>query len=92
MYIKHKISKEFRSIKLVHVYSKLYFVADCGSPTSVTDSTYNLNQDKNGTVATYSCDSGYTMIGSASVSCLSPGNWASLPVCIGVLLFSFIFL
>ena len=63
---------------------KLLFSVDCGSldnpgngVVSFTDTTYN-------SVATYSCNTGYTLTGDDMRTCQSSGVWSdSEPTCTG---------
>ena len=62
----------------------IFTVVNCGPPPSIpngspgtpTRTTYG------GTVA-YSCNHGYELSGSATVTCLASGSWSTRPTCIG---------
>ena len=44
--------------------------------------TFSSSSLSSGTIATYSCDSGYSLVGSSSRICLSSGSWnGSQPYC-----------
>ena len=59
-------------------------VVDCGSlprpangAVSLTNTTYN-------SVATYSCNDGYNLMGDATRTCLASGSWSgTAPTCEG---------
>ena len=62
-------------------------VVDCGSPPSISNGSPGTpsNTSFRGTV-TYICNVGYTLSGSATVSCLASGNWSTTPTCTGIVL------
>ena len=70
----------------VHTCYCLYYntAVDCGPPPSVTNGSPGTPTSTTfrGTV-TYSCDSGYSQSGVATVTCLSDGSWSTTPTCTG---------
>ncbi|XP_064386214.1 sushi, von Willebrand factor type A, EGF and pentraxin domain-containing protein 1-like [Halichondria panicea] len=54
----------------------------CGPPPSITNgSPGQPTSTMIGGEATYTCDTGYLLIGSETITCLSTGNWSSSPSC-----------
>ncbi|XP_074650374.1 sushi, von Willebrand factor type A, EGF and pentraxin domain-containing protein 1-like [Tubulanus polymorphus] len=53
---------------------------DCGTPT-ITDGKAVYTATTFGSTATFSCNSGFTMIGISPVTCLSDATWSSKPTC-----------
>ena len=63
-------------------------VVDCGPPTDPTNGQVDTSSGTTfGSTATYTCDTGYTLSGSQSRTCIASGKW-TLPQsqCIGKLL------
>ena len=65
-------------------------VVDCGNLTNPENSSVNHSA---GTTfqqtATYSCDTGYGLVGDSTRTCQATGNWSgSAPTCQGMLLHS----
>ena len=57
---------------------------DCGSPHSIFNGSPGTSTGTTfGGTMTYSCNSGYTLSGSARVSCLATGAWSTRPDCTG---------
>ncbi|KAL4224907.1 biological adhesion [Mactra antiquata] len=52
---------------------------DCEQPTSVAYSTINVTSTLFGGTAFYTCDVGFTLIGTADRNCAGDGNWTSAP-------------
>ena len=60
---------------------------DCGSPPSTSyGSPGTPTSTTFGGTVTYSCNNGYTLSGSATVSCLATGDWSSQPTCSGMVM------
>ena len=51
----------------------------CGPPPSIPNGS--LTSTVPGQTVTYSCNNGYFLFGSATVSCLASGSWSILPIC-----------
>ena len=60
---------------------------DCGTPPDVADGTYTLSDGtKQGSVATYSCNTGYKLKrnNQNKQTCTASGDWSgTLPQCVG---------
>ena len=65
----------------------LYTAVDCGTPPPITNgSPRTATSTTFGGTATYSCDNGLVISGSAVISCLATGSWSTPPSCLaGVL-------
>ena len=59
-------------------------VRDCGQPPQVANAGGRpISSDTGvGSLFQYSCAPGFTLIGSAAVTCLNTGDWSDLPQCI----------
>ena len=70
-------------LNLVYVCTN-YTAIDCGTPPTITNGSPGTPTSTTfrGTVI-YSCDNGYTLSGSATVTCLASGSWSTTPTCIG---------
>ena len=57
-------------------------LSDCGTPSSITGGSVTAS---GGTAvlaeATYTCDSGYTLSGGATVTCQADASWSTSPSC-----------
>ncbi|XP_060580368.1 sushi, von Willebrand factor type A, EGF and pentraxin domain-containing protein 1-like [Ruditapes philippinarum] len=55
---------------------------DCGQPPSPGEGQVSYGSGTTyGRVATYTCNSGYDLIGQTSVTCQNNGSWSNVPVC-----------
>ena len=63
---------------------------DCGNLTHPANGQVTLTAGTTvGQIATYSCDTGYNLVGDSTRTCQATGNWSgSAPTCQGVLLHS----
>ena len=63
-------------------YTCLLPVVDCGSPGIPQNGQVDVDDTAFRSVATYSCDEGYELVGEASRVCGSDGEWSeSIPSC-----------
>ena len=61
----------------------LHLAVDCGAPDPA-DPNGDLNVDRTtlGGTASYSCDTGFVLVGQATATCQSNGEWSSeAPTC-----------
>ena len=57
-------------------------VVSCGPPPSVYNgSPGTVTSGIVGEMVTYSCNHGYILLGPVTVTCLSTGQWSTLPSC-----------
>ena len=57
-------------------------ITDCGLPTVLENGDFQIQTDTlTDAIATYSCDSGYTLVGDADVTCQVNGQWEAPPNC-----------
>jgi formylglycine-generating enzyme len=54
---------------------------DCGAPPTVTHGSRTFTSTTLSSTASYSCNSGYTRSGSATVTCGATGIWGTPPTC-----------
>lgn len=47
----------------------------CDNLSDQTNGSISISTDGNTTTATYACDSGYSLSGTAVVECMSDGTW-----------------
>ena len=66
----------------------MYFhtVVDCGSLTDPANGQVNLTAGTTfGQTATYSCNTGYNLVGDSTRACQATGEWSgSTPTCEGI--------
>ena len=59
-----------------------YFTLDCGQPPTPGHGKVSYSSGTTyGMVATYTCNTGYDLIGQTSVTCQNNGTWTNIPVC-----------
>ena len=64
-----------------------YSVVDCGPAPSITNGSPGTpDMTTFGGTVTYTCDNGFTLSGSAMITCLATGSWSTPPSCTGVLI------
>ena len=72
-----------RSIIVTNFYASFPAI-DCGDPGTPTNGQRSLSSTTYNSVATYTCDVGYTLQGPNSRTCQSDGLWSgSVPQCLG---------
>ncbi len=54
---------------------------DCGAPPSISDGSRTIAGTTLGETATYSCNIGFSISGSAIITCLASGSWEPEPAC-----------
>ena len=66
----------------------ILIIADCGSLNATANGRVNHNDGTRiGHTATYSCNTGYNLVGDSTRTCQATGNWSgSAPTCQGTLL------
>ena len=69
------------------MYFLILTVVDCGNLTDpVNGSVIHTAGSTFGQTATYSCNTGYSLVGDSTRTCQAEGNWSeSAPTCQGVL-------
>ena len=86
----HYITFELLVVRLNDLYFILIYsvplAVDCGDPGTPTNGHHNFSSTTYTSVATYTCDVGYTLQGSNSRTCQSNGQWSgSVPQCNGMI-------
>ena len=73
----------------VIIDSFIVLAINCGEPVSITNGDVSYSSTIVDSLATYSCNNGYTLVGdSDTVKCTNSGEWeGSIPACIGTLQF-----
>ena len=60
-------------------------VVDCGNLMDPANGAVSLTTTTYNSVATYSCNDGYTLVGDTSRTCLDDGSWSgTAPTCTGM--------
>ena len=76
---------QMNALYSVSMYS-VPLAIDCGDPGTPANGQRSLSGTTPGYVAIYTCDVGYTMQGSTSITCQYNGQWSgSVPQCNGML-------
>ena len=67
----------------LHVIFLILIVVDCGNLTDPANGSFTLTSGTTfGQTATYSCDTGYNLVGDGIRTCQATGNWSeSEPTC-----------
>ena len=71
------------------VYS--FAVVDCNTPPTINDGSRIVTTTTYQSTATYSCNNGYIMSGSPTVTCLASGSWSPTPTCTGTYIDGYIY-
>ena len=70
----------------LHVIFIILIVVDCGSLTDPANGQVDLTSETFGQTATYSCNTGYNLVGDSTRTCQATGEWSgSAPTCQGTL-------
>ena len=79
-------------LRLSYVFLSLTAV-HCGNLTDPSNGSVNHTTGTTiGENATYSCDTGYNLVGDSIRTCQATGNWSgSAPTCLGILLSNIIY-
>ncbi|KAK2521486.1 Svep1 [Columba livia] len=51
-------------------------IISCGSPPAIKDAVINGNNFTFGSMVSYTCKEGYTLVGPATIECLASGEWS----------------
>ena len=72
----------------LHVIFIILIVVDCGSLTDPANGQVDLTSGTTfGQTATYTCNTGYNLVGDSTRTCQATGQWSgSAPTCQGLLL------
>ena len=71
----------------LHVIFLILIVVDCGNLTDPANGRVTLTETTFGQTATYSCNTGYNLVGNSTRTCQATGEWSrSAPTCQGLLL------
>ena len=54
---------------------------DCGAPPTVTNGSRTFSFTTYNSTASYTCNSGYTRLGPATLTCGATGSWGTVPTC-----------
>ena len=77
------------TIKHVHNVFLLSTVVDCNALTDPANGQVSTTETTFGETATYSCNTGYNLVGNNTRTCQATGNWSgSAPICQRMLLLS----
>ncbi len=60
----------------------MHAVVSCGVPRIVKEGSSNFTGTTFGETATYSCNNGYILSGSAEIICQADANWDAEPECL----------
>ena len=75
-----------RCINLHDNLLPLILTVDCGNLTDPANGRVDYTAGTtNGQIATYSCNTGYNLVGDSTRTCQATGNWSgSAPTCAGI--------
>ena len=78
---------------VLHLMYSHFAVVDCGSLTDPANGRVDHTAGTPfGQTATYSCNTGYNLVGDSTLTCQASGNWSgSAPTCLGILLINIIY-
>ena len=71
-----------------HCYLNIFYTTepvDCGPLSNPANGQLSLNGTVFETIATYTCDSGFKLIGNDTRVCQSDGTWSESPTCESIL-------
>ena len=70
----------------VHVVYNLFSAIKCEEELIVTNGTITYtNENYNGSVATFTCNPGLTLMGEVMATCMENGKWSTnAPHCVGM--------
>ena len=66
-------------------WTHLCSVTDCLNLASPPNGRVSTNERVFNSVATFSCEGGYTLVGNGNVVCQEGGTWSDIPECQGTL-------
>ena len=76
--------KIYGNIGLCDVF-RFVTAVDCGNLTDLANGQVDHTAGTFGQTATYSCNTGYSLVGNRTQTCQAAGNWSgSAPTCQGV--------
>ena len=77
LFPQHEFSLKFKLNSIINV------AVDCGQPESPDpNGAISVGETTLGNTATYSCNSGFDLVGSSTVTCLASGQWSDgAPTC-----------
>ena len=79
----HTVKVSVCKMTFMNYYINIIVVISCGTPSQPNSGTTGLSISYSSTVynsvATYSCATGYNLIGTSTRTCLSSGSWSGSP-------------
>ena len=71
LFPQHEFSLKFKLISIINE------AVNCGQPESPDpNGAVSVGETTLGNTATYSCNSGYNLVGSSTTTCLASGQWS----------------
>ena len=85
-YKSFQVNRLLRLLSVIEIMLGSYLNAmsylDCGSLTNPTEGTVDTSAGTTaGNTASYSCNTGYNLMGNSEVQCLGNGSWEAAPLC-----------
>ncbi len=68
-------------IACVYNYVSTSVAGPCGDPPTIPNGSRTFTGTTFGETATYTCDNGYQLSGSSTVTCQASGSWSPAPTC-----------